>query len=105
NAVIREALRAGPLAEGTSSDAARWTKRLLKIAGFNPSEGNAFDARTASELRAFQTAEGLPATGELDEATFGKLEKVQEHVRTGKDSFIVGQRDKSVSKAEKELKL
>jgi peptidoglycan hydrolase-like protein with peptidoglycan-binding domain len=46
----------------------------LKVAGFNPGPVDGiFDAQTASALRSYQVAKGLPVTGLLDDTTRREL--------------------------------
>jgi peptidoglycan hydrolase-like protein with peptidoglycan-binding domain/lysozyme family protein len=106
NGVIQSAIKNGPLVQGNREAAVRWMERMLKLAGFNPGPVDQnFSQNTTAALQSFQTSVGLPATGQLDQATFAKLKGVEIRVRSHKDEFLgVGQKDSRVLTAEKELK-
>lgn len=107
NVVIAKTLKDGNLALGANEAAVKWTERMLKLAGFNPGTyDRKFDAKTASALKQFQAARGLPATGELDAKTFEHLKGVQKRVRRSAKSpvFGAGQKDRMIRKAEVRLR-
>lgn len=91
-----------------AKDGAKKTKaaeRMLRRAGFRP--GNV-DARLTENSRTalsqFQAAAGLPATGELDRATFNQLKAVDRRMTRHKGAMGPGQRSSKILLAEKRLR-
>jgi peptidoglycan hydrolase-like protein with peptidoglycan-binding domain len=67
-------LRAGSGGKvGSRGDLVVWAQEHLAGAGQTIGVDGAFGAGTASAVRAFQTAAGLPVTGEVDAATWPAL--------------------------------
>lgn len=56
-----------------TSDHIKKAQDALKAKGLNPGTGGKLDPQTQQALRDFQKANGLPATGVLDEKTAAKL--------------------------------
>jgi peptidoglycan hydrolase-like protein with peptidoglycan-binding domain len=53
-----------------AQDMVQLAQTHLKIAGFNPGRvDGVFDAQTATAIRQYQVAQGIPASGLLDEPT------------------------------------
>ncbi|MFT3713277.1 MAG: peptidoglycan-binding protein [Archangium sp.] len=84
-------------------------EKQLKLAGFNPGaiDGVSTPAFT-NALKTFQSAWGLPSTGQLDPATRAKLqhtaERIHDHAKK-KDGFVsVGQKSAGIETLEKRLK-
>jgi peptidoglycan hydrolase-like protein with peptidoglycan-binding domain/GH25 family lysozyme M1 (1,4-beta-N-acetylmuramidase) len=103
NAEIAKALKNGPLIQGASGAAVKALNRLMSVAGFGTGDGASFDAKTTAALQEFQTAEGLPVTGSLDQATFNKLVKVETFVRVNPGELEQGMAGGRVSQMEKQL--
>lgn len=88
-----KALQSGPLAEGARGAAVKNIQKHLKAAGFDPQHQNGvFDERTAGAVMAFQRRSNLPATGEVDAATWRQLKK----------SFILSKKPAAPAQAEGE---
>lgn len=106
NRAVDTALATGPLSEGANAAPVKTVEKLLKLAGYEPGvRDNKFTAKTASALREFQGARGLPQTGVLDAQTWKDLQTVQKNIKTHQDGFEgVGQKDKNILGMEKNLK-
>ncbi|MDP2342359.1 MAG: peptidoglycan-binding protein [Deltaproteobacteria bacterium] len=78
----------------------------LRAAGFDPKHTKGvFDERTATALKAFQSESGLPPTGRVDGATWGKLKKATLEATTStQHGQRVGERGGAVLHTEKVLK-
>jgi hypothetical protein len=61
------------LKQGAKGDQVLWMQEHLASATPTQEITGIFDATTAANLQAFQTAHGLPATGETDATTWGDL--------------------------------
>jgi hypothetical protein len=61
------------LAKGDKGDLIVWAQEHLLAAGQPVSVNGTFDAATQTATAAFQTAAGLPPTGQVDQATWGAL--------------------------------
>lgn len=61
------------LARGAKNDLVRWAQEHLQSAGQTVSVDGAYGAETETAVRNFQTANGLPVTGEIDTATWHAL--------------------------------
>src|SRR5690606_13487978 len=62
-----------------------------------------FSTKTASELKQFQAAVGLSATGTLDAKTLGELKKALSRVRTSPDGVVLGSKSARTALTEKQL--
>ncbi len=104
NRAVSRRLESGTLAQGAQESTVKTVERMLRLAGFDPGVvDNKFTPRTTAALGKFQQSVGLPATGALDETTFGALKGVQQRVRN-QDGFIgVGQSGVRVMRAEQRL--
>src|SRR5215204_1246868 len=58
---------------GTRGDLVLWAQEHLSAAGFPTDVDGDFGAKTEEAVKAFQGSRGLPATGEVDTATWKKL--------------------------------
>lgn len=81
-------------------------KAHLRSAGLLTGDaGSEFTADTEAALKNFQRAEGLPQTGEVDQATLRKVKGLDVFVRGGfKTVAHVGQRGADVAQMERKLK-
>jgi hypothetical protein len=61
------------VARGAKSDLVRWAQEHLVSAGQPVTVDGAFGSGTQTAVKNFQTAKGLPATGEIDTATWRAL--------------------------------
>jgi hypothetical protein len=61
------------LTRGVKGDLIVWAQEHLVAAGQAASVTGTFDAATQAATTAFQTAQGLPVTGQVDQATWGAL--------------------------------
>jgi hypothetical protein len=61
------------VARGAKSDLVRWAQEHLQAAGQPVVVDGAFGSGTETAVKNFQTASGLPATGEIDTATWRML--------------------------------
>jgi peptidoglycan hydrolase-like protein with peptidoglycan-binding domain len=62
-----------PKKPGSSGQKVRLIQGWLSLHGFNLVVDGGYGDATARQVRAFQTANGLPVTGVVDEATYAKL--------------------------------
>jgi hypothetical protein len=61
------------VARGAKSDLVRWAQEHLQAAGQAVSVDGAFGSQTVAAVESFQASKGLPATGEIDTATWRAL--------------------------------
>jgi hypothetical protein len=61
------------LASGDAGDLVVWAQELLRGGGATLQVTGEFDSKTVKAVVAAQTAAGLPATGEIDDRTWGEL--------------------------------
>ena len=62
------------LSEGMTGGSVSWLNQTLGYWGYQGGTGDVYDASTAAAVRAFQTKYGYPATGVMDEATWGLMD-------------------------------
>lgn len=104
NALIEQRLASGPMGPGDTDRATAFAKRLLRIAGHDAGTGVGLDGKAVDAVRGFQSARGLPVTGQFDQATFDALTQVQRRVRRSHgENFGRGQAGESVLRAEQRL--
>lgn len=72
----RPALPYPLLKQGYSNDMVRWCKLKLNAAGAKLSTSLTFDMKMTAAVKAFQAQNGLPATGQIDTATWPVLQAV-----------------------------
>lgn len=65
------------LKQGYKSDMVRWCKLKLNADGASLTTGLTFDAKMTAAVVEFQNRHGLPATGQIDAATWPVLQAVQ----------------------------
>lgn len=73
----RPALPYPLLRQGFKSDMVRWCKLKLNADGARLTTGLTFDAKMTAAVAEFQTRHGLPATGQVDAATWPVLQAVK----------------------------
>ncbi len=106
NALIKQALKDGPLTATSTGAAVRAAERMLKIAGYDVGKvDGTFDAKSLKALAQLDAATGNAADGAFDQSTFDALRGIQRNVRKHHgDTFLgVGQAGKEVAAAQKRL--
>ncbi len=103
---VNVAAVAGGIGPGSNKRVVGNVQAHLRAAGFDPkSTAGAFDERTGAALKAFQAKSGLPATGRVDSATWGKLKNATlEATSSTQHGQRVGERGGAVLHTEKLLK-
>jgi hypothetical protein len=65
------------LRQGYKSDMVRWCKLKLNAAGAKLTTGLTYDAKMTAAVKDFQNRHGLPASGQVDTATWPVLQAIQ----------------------------
>src|SRR4051812_20949712 len=90
-ALIKEALKRGPLNSSSSGPAVKAAERLLKIAGFDVAvPDHVFDEKSLAAIEQLDAAAGKTADGEFDLETLSAAVKVVNRIRRHpkNDAFI-----------------
>lgn len=96
--------RTQTLGSGDQGAAVRALENVLSSIGFKPGVIDTdFSAKTAAELKQFQAAVGIPATGTLDPKTLTQLEAALARVRSSPEAVSLGTRSDRNALTEKQL--
>ncbi len=107
DAATAKAVAKGPVGEGAENkEAVSNIQERLRRAGFDPSRTDGkFDARTTGAVKAFQEKAGLKVTGEVNGATWKKLDKSVMYAKDGTSpAQRVGEKSAAVKRSEVILK-
>ncbi len=96
--------RTQTLGSGDQGTAVRALEKVLSSIGFKPGAVDTdFSTTTASELKQFQAAVGLPATGALDSKTLTQLKSALARVRSSPETVALGTKSTRNALTEKQL--